>query len=130
RHDPDAVDGQGGTDPVGLDAERLAPHAQHLTHRGPVQVRIEHADRQASPAERPREIRGDRALPDAALPRDDRHGRADGRHPGGEARLLGDDLLDDLRAAVPGDVAIALHVSAASYPPARPGWTDAASCLA
>src|SRR5262249_61427459 len=84
--------------------------AQHLPNRGTIQVRIEPALGEPAAGEGPREVRGDRALADAPLAGDDRHGGADGGHPGGEPRLLGADLLDDVGTAVARDVAIALHV--------------------
>ena len=125
RQDANPLGGDGRLHAIPLDPKRLAAHAQHLAHRGAVEVRVEDAHPEPAPRERPREVRGDRALADAALAGDHRHAGADRGHPGGEPRLLRDDLLHDVRAAVARDVAIALHVSLASMPPAARASTVA-----
>ena len=110
RQDPDPLGGDGRLDAVGRDPERLAAHPQHLPHRRPVEVGVQHPHPEPAGRERAGEIRRDRALPDPALAGDHRDAGADRRHPRGEPPLLGDDLLDDVRAAVARDVAITLHV--------------------
>src|SRR5262249_34459184 len=73
------------------------------------------------------EVRGDRALPHAALAGDDGHRGPDRRHPRPEPGLLGLDLPDDVGPAIPGDVPVAPHGSGSSPAPSSP---DASSGVA
>src|SRR5207253_5383253 len=57
------------------------------------------------------EVRGERRLADAALTRHDRDDGVDGGETRPEPPLLGLDLGDDVRAAVPRDVLVLLHAA-------------------
>src|SRR5262249_59389301 len=89
--------------------------AEDLGLRRAVEVGVEHADLPALEREAARETRGESGLADAALAREDGHDRANRLEPLLEPPLLGLDLARDVRAAVAGDVLVALHATSSAH---------------
>src|SRR2546430_10722181 len=111
RHHLDAERRPGRLDAARCEDEALAAHAEHLRHRGPVEIRVEDANPEATEGQAASQVRGQRRLADSALARDDRADGVDGGQALAEPGLLSLDLADDVRAAVARDVLVLFHAA-------------------
>src|SRR5439155_23946546 len=96
-------------DTVRGERQTLAADAEHLRHRGPVEVGVEDADAGAAERPRTRQTGGHGRLAHAALAGDDGDDLAHAGEALAEPHLLGLDLAHDVRTAVADDILVLFH---------------------